>query len=371
MGERIWTIGFAVVAIAAASVLAPGGAAADDLSERVQKATTLNELQASDAELTKAIEALDAEVLRQKAAVSASQQALDSANQSLAAAEAALADGARRTEDLEGRAAERAIEQYMRPRDDVISAMLSADGFNDASRRSVILREVNGRDRDTIDELKAARIDLEARRVAALDARKLADERRAIEQAKLDQLNAARAEKDKLDKHLQERIQAYAGEDEAGAAATTNSRGTTGRASRGGGTTDDSRTSTAGMKWPSQGPLRSPFGPRWGRQHTGIDIGGKNGDPIYAVKSGRVISAGWDGSGYGNMVRIDHGGGVQSWYAHQSVVSVSVGQSVETGQRIGSVGYTGSVVPKSPAGAHLHFEIRVNGSPRNPVQYLP
>jgi murein DD-endopeptidase MepM/ murein hydrolase activator NlpD len=125
----------------------------------------------------------------------------------------------------------------------------------------------------------------------------------------------------------------------------------------------DSSPSASGLIWPVSGPVVSPFGMRWGRMHTGIDIGVGYGTPIHAAASGTVIFAGWMG-GYGNFVIIDHGGGLATAYAHQSSIAVG-GGSVSQGQVIGYVGCTGHCF-----GPHLHFEVRINGSPVDPLGYL-
>jgi murein DD-endopeptidase MepM/ murein hydrolase activator NlpD len=122
--------------------------------------------------------------------------------------------------------------------------------------------------------------------------------------------------------------------------------------------------STSGLIWPVGGPITSPFGMRWGSLHPGIDIGAGMGTPIKAAASGRVIVAAYSG-GYGNLVVIDHGNGLATAYAHQSRIAVSVGQEVSQGQVIGYVGSTGF-----STGPHLHFEVRVNGSPADPMGYL-
>jgi murein DD-endopeptidase MepM/ murein hydrolase activator NlpD len=122
--------------------------------------------------------------------------------------------------------------------------------------------------------------------------------------------------------------------------------------------------SVAGYIWPLNNAVTSGYGPRWGRMHTGIDIDGTTGEPIVASKSGTVIQAG-SMSGYGNAVVIDHGGGVSTLYAHMSSIAVS-GGSISQGQHVGNVGCTGSCT-----GDHLHFEVRLNGSPTDPMQYLP
>jgi murein DD-endopeptidase MepM/ murein hydrolase activator NlpD len=126
----------------------------------------------------------------------------------------------------------------------------------------------------------------------------------------------------------------------------------------------DSTPSAAGLIWPVSGPVTSPFGWRWGRMHEGIDIGVSYGTPIHAAASGRVIYAGWM-SGYGNLVAIDHGRGLSTAYGHQSRLAVSVGQTVSQGQVIGYVGCTGHCF-----GPHLHFEVRINGAPVDPMGYL-
>jgi murein DD-endopeptidase MepM/ murein hydrolase activator NlpD len=125
----------------------------------------------------------------------------------------------------------------------------------------------------------------------------------------------------------------------------------------------DSTPSSSGLIWPVSGPVVSGFGLRWGRMHTGIDIGVGYGTPIHAAASGTVIFAGWMG-GYGNFVIVDHGGGLSTAYAHQSSIAVG-GGAVSQGQVLGYVGCTGHCF-----GPHLHFEVRINGSPVDPLGYL-
>jgi murein DD-endopeptidase MepM/ murein hydrolase activator NlpD len=125
----------------------------------------------------------------------------------------------------------------------------------------------------------------------------------------------------------------------------------------------DSSPSASGFIWPVGGPVVSPFGWRWGRMHEGVDIAAGYGSPIAAAASGTVIYAGWMG-GYGNLIIIDHGGGIATAYAHQSSFAVG-GGPVSQGQTIGYVGCTGHCF-----GPHLHFEVRVNGSAVDPLGYL-
>lgn len=125
------------------------------------------------------------------------------------------------------------------------------------------------------------------------------------------------------------------------------------------------------MGWPCASPnLTSYFGyrvhPIFGTRklHAGIDVGAASGTPIYAAADGVVIESGWTG-GYGKAVIIDHGGGVATLYAHSSQLYVAPGQSVRRGQLIAAIGSTGF-----STGPHLHFEVRVNGSPVDPLAYI-
>ena len=144
-----------------------------------------------------------------------------------------------------------------------------------------------------------------------------------------------------------------AGEAQASAAAGSTSTGTP--VAGGSGT----------FAWPLSGPITSPFGMRWGTLHPGIDIGVPTGTPIHAAGSGTVIWCGWM-SGYGNLVMIDHHNGLATLYGHQSRVAVACGQDVTTGDVIGYSGCTGFCT-----GPHVHFEVRVNGTPVDPLGYLP
>jgi murein DD-endopeptidase MepM/ murein hydrolase activator NlpD len=122
--------------------------------------------------------------------------------------------------------------------------------------------------------------------------------------------------------------------------------------------------------WPVNGPISSPFGPRTDpinggtKVHPGIDIAVSQGTPIKAAGDGVVVMAGWNG-GYGNFTLIDHGGGLATGYGHQSRIGVSIGQHVSTGEVIGYVGSTGA-----STGPHLHWEVRVNGNPVDPMGWV-
>ncbi len=137
------------------------------------------------------------------------------------------------------------------------------------------------------------------------------------------------------------------------------------------GTVDVSSGGSGSFIWPMSGYVSSEYGDSDGRSsnHRGMDIaryGGATGAPIYASAGGRVIYATYNSGGYGRLVKIDHGNGVQTWYAHCNTLLVSVGDVVAQGQQIATAGSTGNVT-----GPHLHFEVVVNGVKVNPRRYLP
>ena len=115
---------------------------------------------------------------------------------------------------------------------------------------------------------------------------------------------------------------------------------------------------------PTVGRLSSPFGPRWGRFHYGIDLANRTGTDVVAADGGVVTRVGMAGS-YGNLIIIDHQNGTSTRYAHLSAYNVKVGDVVAQGQSIGKIGSTGR-----STGPHLHFEVRVGGVAKNPLDFI-
>jgi murein DD-endopeptidase MepM/ murein hydrolase activator NlpD len=132
--------------------------------------------------------------------------------------------------------------------------------------------------------------------------------------------------------------------------------------------TNTGSLSSATLVWPYRGDgISSSFGQRPGGFHIGLDIQGSEGDAVVAAEAGEVILAECyeKNKDYGNLVIIEHSGGTQTWYSHLSAFAVSKGDKVEQGQIIGEVGNTGRTT-----GPHLHFEVRVNDEPLDPLLYL-
>ena len=112
-------------------------------------------------------------------------------------------------------------------------------------------------------------------------------------------------------------------------------------------------------------PIGDRFGPRGNRFHTGLDFPAPHGRNVRAARAGRVIGAGYDPGGYGNVVHIAHGSGITTFYAHLNRVTVRRGEGVVAGERVGTVGSTGF-----SSGPHLHFEVRLRGAMLDPLTGL-
>jgi murein DD-endopeptidase MepM/ murein hydrolase activator NlpD len=366
-----------LVAAVTASTLLPSGASADSQAKldatRRQKAAAaakLNALKASDAQLEKAVAALNAQVRAQAAEAQSARQALSAIESELRQTEASIDATEGRMAGLKKQLAERALAAYISPHGGTGS--YKARDFNEASRGEALLSQMSAHDRDVFDELRGTRLELEDKKATAAEQRRVAAERRGAVESKLAKLRTDQAALDAQSKALDSRIKQFQSEvdglakSEAAIAALIRQRAAAARASRGGFDPGaDGRVSGAGLVWPLRGPVTSEYGSRWGRQHTGIDISAGTGTPIRAAKGGVVILAS-SYSGYGQTVIIDHGSGFTTLYAHMSRIGTTDGASVSQNQVIGYVGSTGN-----STGPHLHFETRVNGSPQNPRRYLP
>jgi murein DD-endopeptidase MepM/ murein hydrolase activator NlpD len=122
----------------------------------------------------------------------------------------------------------------------------------------------------------------------------------------------------------------------------------------------------AELVWPIVGPINSPFGPRWGKFHAGIDIGSPSYQEVVAALDGEVIFAEATKGALGKAVVLQHGKGLRTVYAHLAIIIAHEGDTIRQGQAIGGVGDTGRAT-----GPHLHFEVRKNGIALNPEEYLP
>jgi murein DD-endopeptidase MepM/ murein hydrolase activator NlpD len=337
--------------------------------KKAEVAAQVDTLKASNDELESAVKALDAGVSVQSNQTESAKRALQSAETGLGSAESKLAETEDRMAGLRQQVAEAAVRAYVHPGGDAFLEIVRAKSLGEASRRQVLLSSVVSSDRDALDQMRSARQDQQFDKANLSKARDLAQERRKAAADKLAELQDVLNQQNRLKGALDTRIAEYTAEvdalsrEEATLSALIRTRQVEAAADVEGEST--SGKSAEGLIWPASGPITSGFGSRWGRMHTGIDIGAGYGEPIEAAKAGTVILAGYNG-GYGNCVVIDHGGGFSTLYGHMSNIEVSEGQSVASGELIGEVGSTGN-----STGPHLHFETRTGGDPENPMGYLP
>ena len=341
-------------------------------SRHAQLASQIDVMRASDAQLMSAVQSLIKEVDVQAASVDAARLALRAAMVAADAAGARLSATRGRIAVLRGAVIQRAVSEYVEPASaSAFSELVSSRNLDDATRRRQLMSEVDGRSLDVLDELHAARDDLVVEQAELNKAQALASDRRRAAEAHLADLGGALAGKDRLASALHDRITAFQAEADAVAAQDANlsslirARQVPVYVFPGGGGSVAGKVSGAGLMWPASGPITSPFGYRWGRLHSGIDIGAPYGAPIRAAKAGHVIFSG-QMRGYGNVVVVDHGGGFSTLYAHESSLVAGDGADVAQGQLIGYCGATGDAT-----GPHLHFETRVNATPEDPMRYLP
>jgi len=288
--------------------------------------------------------------------------------------------------------ADRLVEIYKADEPDVVTVILEADGFEDLITRAEFVQRVGDRDELIIDRVKTAKadseraeakldrleerqrrvtaeVDRQLREVAAIKGR-LVDRRadyQAVKDRKLQSLVSTQTDRRELEGHLaslereQASIQARLANAAGGGSSSSSDSSDGGAAPVPAGPVQQGSGS---MIWPVNGTFSSPFGMRWGRLHAGVDLAAPEGTPIRAADSGRVVLAAYTG-GYGNYTCISHSASLSTCYGHQSRYATSAGASVSKGQVIGYVGNTGNSF-----GAHLHFEVRVNGTPVDPMGYL-
>jgi murein DD-endopeptidase MepM/ murein hydrolase activator NlpD len=279
--------------------------------------------------------------------------------------------------EAEARLDARLIAIYQSEDTDALEVVLASRSFTDLLDQLDYLSQIAAQDERIAREVRQARDEVRATRERTRRVRRgVAIETQAVESETSEQravrdrllasqhsLANARAEKSRRLASVRESKAEYLHEVE-GLQAQSAAIGANIRSAQASGPPPDSSPSSSGLIWPVSGPITSPFGFRWGRMHEGIDIGVAFGTPIHAAGGGTVIYAGWMG-GYGNLVVIDHHNSLATAYGHQSSIATSVGASVSQGQVVGYVGCTGHCF-----GPHLHFEVRVNGSPVDPLGYL-
>ena len=295
-----------------------------------------------------------------------------------------LAEAQKRLEGREAVFYKRVRDIYINGRLSYLDVVIGSKNFSDFANRLEVLKRIIDSDINLISEIKKERAQIEAHKKkleedraklvelekaalakqAEIEQKKAernvvlqkAQNDRAIAMQAIEELNASSAQ---ISAMLKERQAARAA---AAAAAATQAAGQ--------GSSYTWVQGTGQLGWPVSGEITSPYGyrvhPIWGTTiyHSGIDIGVDEGTPVHAADSGVIVWSGWMG-GYGYAVVIDHGNGLSTLYGHNSELAVDEGQSVSKGQVIAYAGSTGN-----STGPHVHFEVRENGDPVDPMGYL-
>jgi murein DD-endopeptidase MepM/ murein hydrolase activator NlpD len=384
LDRRLALPAFAAILMLLAVLAVPGGAPAQDLQSRLhEKKAQLSHARSREGVLSTTIQRYGDQLdeLRGQVATLINRQAIVQAE--LNKKEAELKRARHRLAVLRVRLTrslkvlrQRLVGIYESSRPDALTVILDSKGFDDLLSRYDYLRWVESADtslasrvrglrnetRDTVATVRAARDEIAAKRAelertqSELQARQNdLQSARNKDQQVLSQVQGTEQKLEGDVSDIQAEIQAQL---QAAQAASTTPSPTA---------PPVSGASSSGFIWPVNGPVTSPFcEPRpWEACHPGIDIGVPSGTPIQASAAGTVAIAGPE-SGYGNYTCIDHGGGISTCYGHQESISVSVGQQVSQGQVIGISDCTGLCF-----GPHLHFEVRLNGTPVDPLGYLP
>lgn len=298
-----------------------------------------------------------------------------------------LAEAQKRLEGRESVFYKRVRDIYINGRLSYLDVVIGSKDFSDFANRLEVLKRIIDSDITLINEIKKERADIEAhKQKLEADRAKLVELEKAAlaKQAEIEQKKAERnvvlqkAQNDRATamQAIEElnassaQVSAMLKERQAARAAAAAAATAAAQSSGGQGASDNWVQGTGQLGWPVSGEITSPYGyrvhPIWGTTiyHSGIDIGVDEGTPVHAADGGVVVWSGWMG-GYGYAVVIDHGNGLSTLYGHNSELAVDEGQSVAKGQVISYAGSTGN-----STGPHVHFEVRVNGDPVDPMGYL-
>lgn len=253
-----------------------------------------------------------------------------------------------------------------------LKVILSSNSISDFLNNIYIVQEVVAQDKQMLKDLEADKSEVEDKK-ETIDKNKeeakvikdeLVKDKEGLEEDK-SELKNLKEELLKEEEALEEKLQKIAAKE-----SIVSNNSTSDNSNSGSSSTSNAVISNGSWPVPGYSRISSPFGYRihpvlgTKKLHTGIDIPAPTGTPAVAVASGTVIYSGVQGS-YGNTVMIRHDNGLVSLYAHNSSLVVKVGDRVKKGQVVTKIGSTGR-----STGPHLHFEIRVNGTPQNPLNYL-
>jgi murein DD-endopeptidase MepM/ murein hydrolase activator NlpD len=273
--------------------------------------------------------------------------------------------------------AQRAVLSYKSDDLSYIDVLLSSSDFEDLISRANTISDLIGGNNALVGDLEGIRDEVDAEKDAIAKREQAVADAAHVLQVKSDELAALRAQQAASQAAAlavrQEKRGALKGVNDDLAELERQENQLLSESQALSGVVGGSGSTGSGngsLSWPVSGPVVSPFGYRihpilgYKKLHTGIDIAVGYGVPIHSAAAGTVIYASWMG-GYGNVIIVDHGDGLSTLYAHQSSLAAGNGARVSRGQTVGYVGSTGF-----STGPHLHFEVRVNGNPVDPMGYL-
>ena len=355
----------------------------------------INELESKQAKVKEQISSLKSDISDQEKLKDALQDEIDTVQAQIDVYNGQLTEVENRLSEIEAQKEQKQNDlentkqtfmtrlraMYVSGDNSMLNVLLSANDFGDFLYRDQLLSSVTDHDNAIMEQLKAdikaveeleTQANEEKQEIQSIKSE--VDAKRAELGDRMKEMNAVISELEGQKSGLEDQLDEYAAaidefeakiQAEAAAAAKKNSSSASQSPSYSGG----AKPNAGGWVWPCPGfyYISSYVGPRWGRTHNGLDIAGGSiyGKPIVAARAGTVIDAGWNSGGYGNYVMINHGDGFITIYGHMSSVAASNGQSVSAGQVIGYVGNSGR-----STGPHLHFEVRLNGSVEDPLDYV-
>jgi len=391
--NRFVVAALAFAAVTLTALLVSGPAPAEDLQSKLEAkqskleavqekkgvlTTTISRYKDEIEELTDEVAAIRTREAAVEARLAAKQAELDDAVAELEGAKERLAEIRARLKRALVALRERLVAMYESGSPDLLSVIVSSEGVDDLAARAEYLDRLRGMDEAVVSRVRDLRNEVQelvtrlrttkdriesARDAIAAEEQALAAARASL-QSHQQELVATRGKREAAlasigahEEELHDEVADIQGKIAATLASTGSTPLPAGPIVAGSG----------GLIWPVNGAVVSGFGPRWGSMHEGVDIAVPEGTPIRAAASGSVVllQSEAESGGYGNFTCVDHGGGLATCYAHQSSFAVASGQSVSQGDVIGYTGCTGHCL-----GPHLHFEVRINGSPTDPMGYL-